>query len=355
MGCASSNAIDKDELNKSRTIEKQLRADADRASKEVKLLLLGAGECGKSTILKQMKIIHGDGYPEEERREYIPIIFANVVQSMMCIVKAMESLGIQSDDTSMRQQATTVENNMKAAEEGTITAELKKALTLLWADEAVQACYARSKEYQLNDSAGYYLDALERLAKPDYLPTEQDVLRSRVKTTGIVETRFNFKELDFKVFDVGGQRSERKKWMHCFEGVTAILFLVAMSEYDLKLVEDATTNRMHESLRLFDSICNSQWFISTSMILFLNKRDLFEEKIQRSPITVCFPEYSGPMQYDDTSEYIKNKFENLNKNKSKKTIYTHFTCATDTNNIQVVFDAVIDVIIKNNLRDCGLY
>ena len=86
----------------------------------------------------------------------------------------------------------------------------------------------------------------------------------------------------------GGQRSERKKWMHCFEGVTAILFLVAMSEYDLKLVEDQTTNRMHESMRLFESICNSQWFVNTSIILFLNKRDLFEEKIAKSPISVCF-------------------------------------------------------------------
>ena len=75
----------------------------------------------------------------------------------------------------------------------------------------------------------------------DYQPTEQDILRTRVKTTGIVEVHFSFKNLNFKLFDVGGQRSERKKWIHCFEDVTAIIFCVAMSEYDQVLHEDETT------------------------------------------------------------------------------------------------------------------
>ncbi|MEQ2167248.1 Guanine nucleotide-binding protein G(i) subunit alpha-2 [Goodea atripinnis] len=83
-----------------------------------------------------------------------------------------------------------------------------------------------------------YLNDLERIAKLDYIPTQQDVLRTRVKTTGIVETHFTFKDLHFKMFDVGGQRSERKKWIHCFEGVTAIIFCVALSAYDLVLAED---------------------------------------------------------------------------------------------------------------------
>ncbi|PAA70965.1 hypothetical protein BOX15_Mlig022180g1 [Macrostomum lignano] len=354
MGCANSAPVDKDQDSKNRQIEKQLRADAEKAMKEVKLLLLGAGECGKSTILKQMTIIHGKGYTEEERKEYVAIIFANTVQSMYTIIQALETLGIEAGDQA-KADAKIVSGYMKTAEEGEFPDELVDSLKRLWADQAIKDCFARAKEYQLNDSAGYYLDSLDRLSTPGYLPTEQDVLRSRVKTTGIVETHFHFKDLDFKVFDVGGQRSERKKWMHCFEGVTAILFLVAMSEYDLKLVEDQSTNRMHESMRLFESICNSQWFVNTSIILFLNKRDLFEEKIKKSPLTVCFEEYSGSDNYDEASQYIRQKFEDLNKRKATKTIYTHFTCATDTNNIKVVFDAVIDIIIKNNLKDCGLF
>ncbi|KAE8608232.1 hypothetical protein XENTR_v10011434 [Xenopus tropicalis] len=232
--------------------------------------------------------------------------------------------------------------------------ELLSAMMRLWADSGIQECFNRSREYQLNDSAKYYLDSLDRIGAADYQPTEQDILRTRVKTTGIVETHFTFKNLHFRLFDVGGQRSERKKWIHCFEDVTAIIFCVALSGYDQVLHEDETTNRMHESLMLFDSICNNKFFIDTSIILFLNKKDLFAEKIKKSPLTICFPEYTGPNTYEDAAAYIQAQFESKNRSPNKE-IYCHMTCATDTNNIQVVFDAVTDIIIANNLRGCGLY
>lgn len=68
----------------------------------------------------------------------------------------------------------------------------------LWMDGGVQHCFSRSREYQLNDSAAYYLNALDRISAQTYVPTQQDVLRTRVKTTGIVETHFSFKGLHFK-------------------------------------------------------------------------------------------------------------------------------------------------------------
>ncbi|CAG5130144.1 unnamed protein product, partial [Candidula unifasciata] len=177
------------------------------------------------------------------------------------------------------------------ADEGELSPELSAIMKRLWKDVGVQECFSRSREYQLNDSAEYYLNALDRISAPGYIPTEQDVLRTRVKTTGIVETHFTFKDLHFKMFDVGGQRSERKKWIHCFEGVTAIIFIVAMSEYgpDIglrirKCDGDYETdfvcnnkgltflsllicfqNRMMESMKLFDSICNNKWFTETSI------------------------------------------------------------------------------------------
>ncbi|KAG9353250.1 hypothetical protein JZ751_017826 [Albula glossodonta] len=289
--------------------------------------LQGAGESGKSTIVKQMKIIHEDGYSEDECKQYRAVDDA---RQLFALSSAAEEQGVLPDD-------------------------LAKVIHRLWADGGVQGCFTRAREYQLNDSAAYYLNDLDRISRPDYIPTQQDVLRTRVKTTGIVETHFTFKDLHFKMFDVGGQRSERKKWIHCFEGVTAIIFCVALSAYDLVLAEDEEMNRMHESMKLFDSICNNKWFTETSIILFLNKKDLFEEKITRSPLSICFPEYSGANKYDEAAGYIQTKFEDLNKKKDTKEIYTHFTCATDTKNVQFVFDAVTDVIIKNNLKDCGLF
>uniref|UniRef100_A0A915PYU6 Uncharacterized protein n=1 Tax=Setaria digitata TaxID=48799 RepID=A0A915PYU6_9BILA len=111
---------------------------------------------------------------------------------------------------------------------------------------------------------------------------------------------------------------------------------------------------MVESLRLFESICNSRWFINTSIILFLNKKDLFAEKIKRVSIKIAFPEYNGPQTYEDSVRFIEEKFEALNAN-PEKTIYIHQTCATDTNQVQIILDSVIDMVIQANLQGCGLY
>ncbi|CAO3635954.1 unnamed protein product [Cunninghamella echinulata] len=198
-----------------------------------------------------------------------------------------------------------------------------------------------------------YFDSIDRIGDANYIPTDQDVLRSRVKTTGITETTFVIDDLTYRMFDVGGQRSERKKWIHCFENVTAIIFLVAISEYDQVLIEDETVNRMQEALTLFDSICNSRWFVKTSIILFLNKIDIFKEKLPKHPLSESFTDFTGPETYDSASDYILNRFVSLNQSDSKQ-VYTHFTCATDTLQIKFVMAAVNDIIIQNNLRDVGL-
>ncbi|XP_013380683.1 guanine nucleotide-binding protein G(i) subunit alpha isoform X2 [Lingula anatina] len=353
MGCTQSSE-DKQQFERSKAIDKALRADGERAAREVKLLLLGAGESGKSTIVKQMKIIHDKGYSQEECLQYKPVVYSNTIQSMIAIIRAMGQLKIDFGHPDRADDARML-FSLAGSDDGELSPDLAAVMKRLWKDSGVQECFSRSREYQLNDSAEYYLNALDRISQPNYVPTEQDVLRTRVKTTGIVETHFTFKDLHFKMFDVGGQRSERKKWIHCFEGVTAIIFIVAMSEYDLTLAEDQEMNRMMESMKLFDSICNNKWFTDTSIILFLNKKDLFSEKIKKSPLSICFSEYQGPNTYEDAAAYIQLQFEKLNKRAETKDIYCHFTCATDTNNVQFVFDAVTDVIIKNNLKDCGLF
>ncbi|CAH8493157.1 unnamed protein product [Schistosoma mattheei] len=362
MGCI----VSKEKLAaiaRSKDIDRKLKADGEASFKEAKLLLLGAGESGKSTIVKQMKyvtvilicrIIHMSGYTEEECKTYRPVVFSNTIQSMVAILRAMEQLQICcAYPNAMNDIAVVL--NLPRTDVDVLPDEVFSALKRLWYDPGVQTAVNRSREFQLNDSASYFLDSLDRLSSPCYIPTQQDVLRTRVRTGGIVETHFSFKGLSIRMFDVGGQRSERKKWIHCFEGVTAIIFVVAMSEYDLTLAEDQEMNRMMESMTLFSSICNNQWFTETSIILFLNKRDIFENKIMKSPLTICFPEYTGGNNYEEASEYIRSCFENSNTRSGPKDIYSHFTCATDTSNIQFVFDAVTDVIIKNNLKDCGIF
>jgi len=355
MGCGGSKPSGDHEANqRNDVIESQLKKDKMALRNEIKMLLLGAGESGKSTILKQMKLIHQGSYSEDERESYKEIIYSNTVQSMHVILDAMEMMGISLANPSQNQErANTVMGLPHQIEGDALDPHVTDAVQGLWRDEGVRKCFERSREFQLNDSAQYYFDSIARIGSANYIPSDQDVLRSRVKTTGITESTFEIGELRYRMFDVGGQRSERKKWIHCFENVTAIVFLVAISEYDQMLYEDESINRMQEALALFDSICNSRWFVRTSIILFLNKIDLFREKLERSPIANFFPDYQGGSDFQQACDYFNHRFVGLNQSNAKQ-IYTHFTCATDTKQIKFVLSAVNDIIIQVNLRDCGL-
>ncbi|XP_037078374.1 LOW QUALITY PROTEIN: guanine nucleotide-binding protein G(i) subunit alpha-like [Pollicipes pollicipes] len=315
------------------------------------MLLLGAGESGKSTLLKQMKLIHEEGFSLEERASYVAVVHSNTLQSMNAVIRAMDQLKIGFADAEREDDAVSFFAMTERSPRVTPPPGARPWRGI-WADAGTQMCYSRAREYHLNDSAPYFLQALERISQPGYVPSQQDILRTRVKTTGIFEKSFHYKSVLFRMFDVGGQRSERKKWIHCFEGVTAVIYVVALSGYDLLLIEDDTTNRMVECMKLFDSVCNNTWFRNTHMIVFFNKRDLFEEKLPRSPLNVCFPEYRGQNDYESCADFILQKFMALNR--QDKNVYPFFTCATDTENIKYVFAAASDIVICKHLADCGL-
>lgn len=348
--CGGGNKGSPEDNKANAQINAELRKEKTKLDSEIKLLLLGAGESGKSTIAKQMKIIHLDGFTKEECESYKSIIAANTVGSMRVLVKAAADMGHNVSEDNREAAARICDDKLFS---GVLTPSYGRDIKALWEDEAIRSTFARSASFQLNDSAGYYFDAIDRLVLPDYVPTPQDVLRSRTKTTGIIETEFEVQGTHFRMVDVGGQRSERKKWMYCFQDVTAVIFCVAMSEYDLNLYEDDRTNRMHESLKLFKEIANTKWFLNTSMILFLNKKDLFAEKIKKVSLTVAFPEYKGGLNYAEAAKYIREIFLAQCDN-PKKPVYVHETCATDTDNISFVFSAVRDIVMNQTLQDAGM-
>lgn len=335
-------------------IERQIKKDKRDQRKELKLLLLGTGESGKSTFIKQMRIIHGSGYSEEDKRSYIKLVFQNIYMAMNSMIRAMEALKIlykiDRNETEYAKLIKAVDfENVTTLEEAHVV-----AIKSLWSDPGIRECYDRRREYQLTDSAKYYLESIDRIATKDYLPTEQDVLRVRVPTTGIIEYPFMLENITFRMVDVGGQRSERRKWIHCFENVTSIMFLAALSEYDQVLVESDNENRMEESKALFRTIITYPWFQNSSVILFLNKKDLLEEKIMHSHLVDYFPEYDGPKRDPQSArEFILKMYVDLNPD-NDKIIYSHFTCATDTENIRFVFAAVKDTILQLNLKEYNL-
>jgi hypothetical protein len=270
----------------------------------------------------------------------------------------MNTLGIEFDKANRSERQQDAERVLYVLENRNDREPFQEELVInmkrLWRDPAIQACLKRANEYQLNDSAHYYLDKLDKICAPDFHPNEQDILRSRVVTTGILEFKFPHEDLVFRVFDVGGQRSERRKWIHCFENVNAIIFFVSLSEYDQVLGEDATMNRMQESLALFESIFNNHYFEKTSFILFLNKKDLFLEKIKTSPLSAYFPDYDGPNEYEPAAQFIQQKFLEINQSVTKE-IYCHQTCATDTKNVEFVLASVSDIIVQSYLAKSGMF
>merc|ERR1711971_1368970 len=205
MGCAMS-AEERASRARSRQIEKNLKEDGIQAAKDIKLLLLGAGESGKSTIVKQMKIIHESGFTSEDFKQYRPVVYSNTIQSLVAILRAMPNLNINFSNNEREGDAKMVMDVVSRMEDTEpFSEELLAGMKRLWVDSGVQECFSRSNEYQLNDSAKYFLDDLDRLGAKDYQPTEQDIVRTRVKTTGIVEVHFSFKDLNFKLFDVRGR------------------------------------------------------------------------------------------------------------------------------------------------------
>ncbi|KAK4948138.1 Guanine nucleotide-binding protein alpha-2 subunit [Elasticomyces elasticus] len=353
--CGSKEASNEDSEQKKRSqaIDKKLEEDSRRLRRECKILLLGSGESGKSTIVKQMKIIHQNGYTQEERTLYRLTIYKNLIDCMKALVGAMQQFEIEPDDQTVRDYVEYImEYNVDPDPDTPLDPKAADAVEAIWKDPASSKTMDRQSEFYLMDSAPYFFEEVRRLAAPDYIPNEADVLRARTKTTGIYETRFTMGQLSIHMFDVGGQRSERKKWIHCFENVTSIIFCVALSEYDQVLLEESNQNRMMESLVLFDSVVNSRWFMRTSIILFLNKVDLFREKLGRSPLGNYFPDYSGGNDVNRAAKYLLWRFNQVNR--AQLNLYPHLTQATDTTNIRLVFAAVKETILQNALKDSGI-
>ncbi|WPG97342.1 Guanine nucleotide-binding protein alpha-3 subunit [Acrodontium crateriforme] len=350
---SSGNDAEGEQKKRSQMIDRGLEEDSKKLRRECKILLLGSGESGKSTIVKQMKIIHQNGYTVDELAMYRHTIYKNLIDCAKALIGAMRQFDIEVETPENKEFCEYImDYAVDPNPQLPLDSRVGDAITSIWQDKCITKVFDHQNEFYLMDSAPYFFDEVKRITGPDYIPTEPDVLRARTKTTGIYETRFQMGQLSIHMFDVGGQRSERKKWIHCFENVTSIIFCVALSEYDQVLLEESSQNRMMESLVLFDSVVNSRWFMRTSIILFLNKVDLFRVKLKKSPLQNYFPDYSGGDDVNRAAKYLLWRFNQVNR--ANLNLYPHLTQATDTSNIRLVFAAVKETILQNALKDSGI-
>ena len=224
MGCSGSRA--QPELNH---VDAMLKAAHEQDEMNPKILLLGAGESGKSTVVKQVKLIWkvGGGMSDREKSDYRNALRRNTIESIQVLIEASRTLNIALDDSSL----TVAKEISELQTDADIDQTLAKKISDLWNDKGIQTTYDRRSEFWSLDATPYYLSEVYRFAS-EFDVSEEDVLMARIRTTGIVVTQVPDPPYVYHVVDVGGQRSERRKWIHCFDNVNAIIFLEGLSGYN---------------------------------------------------------------------------------------------------------------------------
>ncbi|KAI0342325.1 G-alpha-domain-containing protein [Trametopsis cervina] len=249
---------------------------------------------------------------------------------------------------------------------GKIIHACKEDMIQLWEDPTVQKVLEFEK-LRLQDMPGFFLDSLERIASARYVPTDDDVLRARLKTLGVSEYRFQVKDeyagfgsstREWRVYDVGGHRSLVAAWAPFFDDMDAILFLAPISCFDQVLEEDPMVNRLEDSILLWKSIVSNPLLAKTNLVLFLNKIDILKTKLNAG---IEFGRYivsygSRPNDYDNAAAYLKRKFQQIHKENSRvpRTFYCHFTTVTDPKATSMILADVQDTIIRKQLQDSKL-
>ncbi|KAJ7740474.1 heterotrimeric G protein alpha subunit B [Mycena maculata] len=309
----------------------QFTSESESTQVPVKILLLGSGQSGKSTILKQFGI-------SDAHNEFKGGIFSNTVDAMRTILEMMPQLDIAADPRNERYRAmicdipATVEINC-------FPGEISHAIKMLSQDPGVREAISRFSEFQLSDSAEYFFNSIERLAAENYIPTTEDILHLRVKTIGVYQKEVKFDGQTLIICDTSGERCERRKWLHCFPGTTAILFMVALNDYQKVLEEDKSVNRMNDNFALWHATVNANHdsLKSAKFILLFNKLDLFIRDFEVESFSVFFPDYiswktstafTGSNEVVKALEFLRLKF--LGQVHNKREVYTCKLSATDT-------------------------
>eukprot|EP01121_Diplochlamys_sp_Union-15-3_P010763 TRINITY_DN3057_c0_g1_i1.p1 TRINITY_DN3057_c0_g1~~TRINITY_DN3057_c0_g1_i1.p1 ORF type:complete len:342 (-),score=47.48 TRINITY_DN3057_c0_g1_i1:127-1152(-) len=321
-------------------IEAQIKQD--KKSRPIKLLLLGTGDSGKSTFARQLKVIHRIAFSPTELQRFATVVKENLLGSLQALIQHTINTG---------KIPKKLEKDVdKISDTATLLPEHAKLVTKLWKCDAIQNAWEDRSTLQIPSTANYFMENVDRICQSDYVPTNEDIFRAKLKTTGIFETTFEARGINFLMVDVGGQRTERRKWLHSFDEVLAVIFIAALDEFDMTLAEDNITNRMEESLKLFGEVSGSPFFKTTTWVLFLNKYDLFEKKIQTNSkaLRKLFPDYNGGSDIQAGVKFIESKYREVFSG-AKEQLYVYQTCALDTEKIDKLFKTLQDTVLHQSL------
>jgi len=327
-----------------------------KVKKQMRLVLIGIAGSGKTTFSKQMQIIHNGGFEPSQAEAFKKILLNNVLSGMKLLAE-IASDGITKDNRKKGRHLLTVDEN-----EAEWNEDLISKIKAIWAEEAVQNAWHQRKATVLVQ-LDYLMANFDRFIAADFTPSNDDILRARQRSTG--ENTWNFEDKDhiWNLVDLGGQMSERVKWETTFEThIHAVLFFIAIDEYDILNPEIKTSESVTKlalSFSIFEEIMNSNTIRTKkpSRIVFLNKYDLFQEKIQDEKRFIEFKKYlsyEGEQLAEHCAKWIEEKLmEKVNLQDSP--LHSHVVCALDTKVMERVTHDIKISIITSSLKDMGIF
>jgi len=245
-----------------------------------KIVLLGTAESGKSTLAKQMRALFDtdrNNLPEQQ----VGTVRGALLLLLREVMDGMGRLGIDFELERNLKHAETLLSVQRLDSRG--VSELRGPLAAVWADAGLQQAVTRGDEFHLCDQTHYFFRHADRILGVAYQPTEEDVLRVRMRTSGVARHQITTDDTTFHVIDMGGLRSERRKWNHRLRDVDAVFFVASLTDWCLCLYEDESANRMRESLQVLADVAGQPLLADAPICLFLSKYDLLEKRFGAHP------------------------------------------------------------------------
>ncbi|KAF9515823.1 hypothetical protein BS47DRAFT_721362 [Hydnum rufescens UP504] len=209
-----------------------------------------------------------------------------------------------------------------------------------------------------------FLSDLDRLALPQWVPTDSDILYARVRTVGVATHHYSIsvrnKTRSWRLFDVGGTRGQRKAWLPFFEGTTAVIFLAPVSVFDEFLDEAPETNRMDDCMQLFSDISSSPLLKKTHIVLFLNKSDILRRKLLHGIRITDFINTFAPRENEISValQFFRDHFSEIffrtNKVNDRRQLFVHATTIVDIPLMRKLIDRVVTAIFFEHFRSATL-
>jgi len=321
-----------------------LKEDYRKSSQKICILLLGAEDSDKTTIFHQLELLNDNAFNGEDLNDYRILIYKQIIKDIKTLLSKIELL-IPSSTYNQNTARTILDIQDKAnlAEfERQLSTSLWTDIRTLWTDSSFQLAYTHKNQFYIDDTLKYYLDAIDRISNPNYIPTSQDVLRTRLKKSPIIEENFRYNHLVFKFIDVE-LKNDLRKLTHCFQDVFAIIFCINLLDY--RKTHDDNTNKMKETMKQVSEIANSKWLEKKPIVFVYTHVKEFKQKLQEIDLNTCFSDYSGGNNFDTAIEFIKRQFAVLpmsSESGNNHDIFSQTVDALDSHAVIKVFNLISD-------------